>query len=177
MLKQAKRLMREVAKLEIADTLISFMKPTSVYVSYPVFNEAAVATWSKKNLNIPDAQYKELHITTVYSKKPIVVDAKKISSNIKKGFTLAPNTNRSWEIFGDDENVLVLKLAKSEILPFVTCFKYFESLGASFDYPSYVPHLTFAYTYNRGKASLKDLPVYTGKLVFGNLKIAELNED
>jgi len=108
--------------------------PAGVYAAYHIAPEtkAAMAKFVKdlgiKNASDPAS----LHITTVYSTKPIQYEPS------KKALTVKPV---GYALFGHPDKVLVLKVEHPTLHE---RFKVAKDAGATWDYPNYQPHITLA---------------------------------
>jgi len=80
--------------------------------------------------------------------------------------------HRELAAFGKSSEVAVLKL-KSNYLQ--ERFEHFRRLGASWDYPSYEPHLTLSY--NAAGKDLSGYTPYNGPILFGPEEFQDINTD
>lgn len=107
----------------------------------------------------------QFHSTIMYSKKTVDLPL------ITHDEIIDPNSY-SWELFGDDEDVLVLKYDS----PALTArFNAAMDLGATYDYDEYKPHVTLA-------IDVKDIDLANLSLPTFSLELAEekqrpLNDD
>jgi 2'-5' RNA ligase len=102
---------------------------------------------------------RDMHCTLIYSR----TDCSDIGS---EDFTLpCSGIARGYQVFGEDEKVLVLELYCPNATRLHELFK--EKYGATHDYDSYIPHITVASNF-QGKipAELPDFDIeFTGFVV------------
>ena len=131
--------------------LVEGESPRTLYVRRDVVNHESLRSWyGQQGLELDGG----LHVTIAFSRNPILWSL--VAPNEQP--LLALSTAR-MERFGGDEGALVL-LLESRMLE--NEWQIFKTAGASWDYPSYRPHVTL--TYN--KAS-KNLIPFTGILHLG----------
>lgn len=97
----------------------------------------------------------ELHITTVYSNVPIEYEPS------KKKIVVKPI---GYDLFGENKNVLVLKVEHPHLHE---RFKTAMKAGATWDYPTYQPHITLSTEVSPGFI-VSSLPLPTFPLDTGN---------
>lgn len=135
------------------------MKKT-LYVYRPLINRAEFSLWAKQaefvNLVAPE----ELHVTIAHSTIP--VDWNLIIPDKKT--LIVKNDPRTLAKFGGHN---VLKFNSPHLL---ARFNELRDVGASWDFPNYQPHITFA----NGNVVPKGFPVYDWPLVFGPEQIEEI---
>lgn len=105
----------------------------------------------------------EYHCTVTYSRK-----ACPEISKLEPELPLKVNPI-DWDIFGD-KNLLVLKLTSEDLQDL---YKETRDMGATSDYPEYIPHISVAINYE-GEVP-KDLPPF--KIVFDEFVVEELDLD
>ena len=133
---------------------MSNFKP--LYVSRKLINASEFLKWYE-NQGVKIINPKDAHITVVYSKSPVNWDTC-IPDKIGKVINLGVDT--SLEVF--DNNTLVQKFKSPQLK---SRWEYYSDLGCSWDYPTYLPHVTISYSGKPGAG--KNLKIYKGKLVFG----------
>jgi hypothetical protein len=140
------------------------MKKT-LYVHRPVLNTDEIAAWFKDQ-GILTTLGNDMHVTLAFSREPVDWDQWKPK---KSKLICALKPGRRMALFGEDNNVLVLKF---ESYPLKRRWKEFIKGGASWDHDGFHPHVTI--TYNTPKILPKP---YEGNIVFGPEVFDELDED
>lgn len=102
-----------------------------------------------------DAISDEFHTTVLYSTENV---DRLLAYKPSLSFPLVADVV-GYEVFGDEKNCLVLKLDHPDLH---NVFNELKSLGASYDYDSYIPHLTLTYSF-KGEIPSK-LPKFKVKL-------------
>ncbi len=113
---------------------------------------------------------KNLHVTTVYSRKPVdyrpkVAVARVITQPEEYGF-----------IFLKSDLGLCMCLSIENLLFHLSHTKA-ERLGATWDYPTYLPHLTLAYDISESDFLGRRLTLPDFTITFSGEMVSELNED
>ena len=141
----------------------------NLYAHRKVLNGKEILIWAKKQGFDHTLPEKELHITCIYSSAKVDwSEIKADDSHIK-----IIGGKREIEVFGDDKNIVVLRV-QSNVLQ--TRFDYFKKHGCSYDFPSYKPHVTITYKKDP-KMNIKDIIPYHGDILLGEEIFAEINED
>ena len=146
--------------------------PMPLYVSRKVLNGAAIRKWAiSQGFKEGDlVSNDELHVTCMYSKKP--VDWMKVRPSWTEedtGNVLVPAGGpRVVSEFG--EGAIVLEFRSNTLE-----FRHADILeaGAAHSYPEYKPHITIAY----GCSVPEDCTPYSGPIVLGPEIFAEIKED
>lgn len=140
------------------------MRP--LYVYRKLLNGAALAKWAKGagiTTTLPPA---DMHVTVVYSKRPVDWMAMPSAWGFDDngGLTVKPGGPRTLEIFehGDDR-ALVLRFRSWEIEGHNADL---ISAGASSDFPDYNPHVTLTYK-APADFDVDAVNAYAGPLEFG----------
>lgn len=137
----------------------------SLYVSRPVLNAEEIVAWAKSQGFSQALQPGDMHVTIAFSTAP--VDWTKVSGD---GAPLvAFGGERSVEKLGD---AVVLRF---ESLPLTQRWGSFLAQGASWDYPSYIPHISI--TYGGADIDLSKVEPYQGDIVFGPEQMGEIVEN
>lgn len=138
-----------------------------LYVNRPVLNTDDIRQWAAAqgfpSMLPPD----DLHVTVARSTQPL-----------------------AWEHLPAERKRLIVRGGKRHVKQLgdkgavVLCFsshhlsdrwQFFCDAGASWDFPSYQPHLTI--TYNGAELSLDEVTPFAGDLIFGFEKFKEIQED
>jgi phage-related protein (TIGR01555 family) len=153
------------------------MQPKPLYVRRNVVNAKEIIAWAKAQGFRTTLQAGDMHVTICYSKAP--VDWLKVGQTYPGGdqkgeLTVAPGGPRIveiWDTANGKGKVAVLQFASSEL-----CWRHedIKSAGASFDFPSYVPHITISYDVDGVDAEA--IVPYRGKIVLGPEIFEEIDE-
>lgn len=148
--------------------------PRTLYVQRKLLNAAEFIAWAKSQGFETTTPADDLHVTIAFSRRP--VDWMKVGetwSSDKDGkLTVAPGGARLVEPLGD-KGAVVLLFNSSELSWRHEAIK--READASWDFPSYQPHVTI--TYAGGDLDLSKVQPYRGKLVFGPELFSEVDED
>jgi phage gp29-like protein len=152
---------------------VSFAAPTPrpLYVYRSLKNTKEVLAWAKGQGFTSTLPAADLHVTICYSKRP--VDWFKMGSawgTENGGLIIAPGGARVVATLGENATVLMFSSADLEWR-----HENMVDAGASWDFPSYHPHVTISY--DGAPADLAAVEPYTGKLVFGHEIFEPLDED
>jgi 2'-5' RNA ligase len=134
----------------------------TLYVHRRLLNAETLANWAYDAgiQNIVPA--KDMHVTVCFSRTPMQWPDEKMSESL----TIVP-FDRELALFNND--ALVLKIKSPSLYERHMQFK---NMGASYDYPTYQPHVTLAYG-SQNPDVLRH--VYTGFLHFGGEIFKEVN--
>lgn len=135
--------------------------PRPIYVSRPVLNGAEIAQWAKDNgvQNVVDPT--DMHVTIAHSRAPVNWDEMTPMQD-----TMVVTGGAKMDNF-NGHTVLRFENKKLE-----SRWRDFRVRGASWDHPSYNPHVTV------GKADpAKSISGYTGDIVLGPESFDELMDD
>lgn len=143
---------------------IEFAKsePTPLYVYRPVLNADDLIRWAKSQ-GFPSAILPaDMHVTVTYSRAPVdwMAMGDNWSGDENGNVTVNPGGPRVVSRFG--QGAIVLEFACS------ACSWRNEAMrtaGASWDWPTYQPHITI--TYNEPDLDLSKVEPYRGKIVLG----------
>lgn len=148
--------------------------PRSLYVQRKLLNAPDLIAWAKAQGFKSTTPADDLHVTIAFSRRP--VDWMKVGeswSGDKDGrLTVVPGGARMVEPLGD-KGAVVLLFNSSELSWRHEAIK--RDADASWDFPSYQPHVTI--TYAGGDLDLSKVEPYRGKLVFGPELFSEVDED
>lgn len=139
----------------------------TLYVHRPLLNAADLIAWAttagfKKTL--PE---KDVHVTVAFSKEPVEwSDAEPKTDDVGVG-----GGDRSVERLGD-KGAVVLRFESPEL---TKRWHQFRSIGASWDWPGYKPHVTITYDFDAGAIDLTKIEPYDGPLDFGPEVFAEVD--
>lgn len=137
---------------ELETSQVEAAKPLYAAFRLTQLSEDLLASWaSSYGLSLPH----QPHVTVAYSRAP--VDARRLPQ-ITAGMVIPPG-GRSLEQFGDDV-VLCVQCPDLDKV-----WQAYRDAGASWDYPSYRPHITIARW--QKLESLKDVPAFDEPITLG----------
>jgi hypothetical protein len=136
-----------------------------VYVARKVQNSEDLFNWFAKHGLTNQVDPSDLHVTIAYSKKffePLLST---------EDITV---TAVGFDLFGDDEEILVLRLESKELqIRFDDCI----NRGAVFDYGIYQPHITLSYNYEGEKTAKNNYNLPTFPIILVNEYSEDLEEE
>lgn len=139
-----------------------------VYASYPVLNARSITDWAKSSLpGDVKVNGHDLHTTVCYSR--VAIDIKKIGRGAP--FILPGNNKRKLKLLG---SALVIALDDGEARELESKWDEFRRAGATWDFPTFNPHVTIDPDSSLTLAQIKTLPVYNGPIVYGEMSIVPL---
>ncbi len=144
--------------------------PRPLYVYRRVTNAADIIGWAKKQGFKSLLPARELHVTIAYSRRP--VNWFDVGGSFYASKVIADAGGpRAVDRLGD-QGAVVLHFNCSEL---TWRHKEFVENGASWDFPSYLAHITL--TYDPGEVDISKVEPYTGKIELGPEVFEELTED
>ena len=142
---------------ELKRKTVTMKHPNGTYVCVKVSAETAkqLDKWSSSN-NIPNPiAAKDFHTTIVYSRRGIPA-VQQYNINLPINATID-----GWKIFPSQngKKCLVAVVKSQELVDHHETIH--ARYGASYDYPDYIPHITFSYDYTASKvpSSVPDVQV------------------
>jgi DNA topoisomerase-1 len=160
---------RNRATSESLSSLISTViaqEKAPLYVSRPIVNAKKILKWFRKQGLEQTVKPDALHITICYSTK--AVNWNKFQPN-KKTITLNHTKGRKVAKLGD----YVVQKIKCKRLE--TLHNRFIDGGCSWDFPSYVPHISVLKD-DHNNIEYKSIKSYPGKIVFGPEKFEPIKD-
>jgi uncharacterized protein len=136
-----------------------------LYVNRKLLNSDDIVSWAKEQNIEKLSDPNKFHVTIAYSKNPINWEDIKLEKN---NLTIE-NDARKLEFFG--EGALVLRFFSKELQ---NRWQELKDLGASWEYPTYKPHITLIYD---SEIDINDIEPYKGSLIFGPENIREIDEN
>ena len=144
-----------------------------IYMYRPLLNAEELVEWAREQGFNSALTPDDMHATVVYSKRPFSSyysmlanhEAEVMGDNI-----VVTGGARSVAPLGD-KGAVVLKFESEQ---FQEEHAWFERMGASWDFPEYLPHVSI--TYN-GAADVSVIEPFTGTLVFGPLRAKPIVEE
>jgi uncharacterized protein len=146
-------------------------KPRPLYVSRPLLNADAVRAWARSAGFTSALAADEMHVTVAFSRKPVDWQA------------IPPDTRPLTIELTHDGDQRVKTLGTATVLRFTAPeltkrWRAFRAAGASWDHPSFQPHVTISYKAPaRWPTPLAQMAPYHGPLRFGPERYAALDED
>jgi hypothetical protein len=141
------------------------MAARTLYVNRPLLNANDLIAWAKGQGFATVMLPADLHVTVAYSNEPF--DWSGIRPD-EKGL-MALSGGRAVKAFG---KATVLTFASDELQ---ARWRFLRDAGASFDFPTYQPHVTF--TYEPGDVDLDQIEPFPGPLMFGPEIFVEIDPD
>ena len=133
---------------------------TPLYGYRPLLNAQELVDWAKSNGYETTLTPEDMHVTVVYSKTPLPMPNND-GATWGLGTVVVRGGNRRMMSLGDGSaSVLVL-----DSVDLISEWNHYRSMGASWDYPSYMPHVTISYS-----GGPTDMAPFTGDLVFGPIE-------
>ena len=140
-------------------------KVATLYLQRKLLNADELVDWAKSRGCEKILDPKEMHVTIAHSKEPVTwpVDLQENTITVQGG-------KRCFDLLGG--SAVVLKFKSPQL---TTRWDEMRVRGASWDFDSYMPHVTLSYS--GANQHLLGEPPYDGPLIFGPEQISELNED
>lgn len=135
--------------------------PRPLYVFRQLLNAGDLIDWARSQGFVTTMPADELHVTVTYSKRPVNWFGMGQFGSSTGELIVAPGGPRLVERLGDGEAVALL--FQSPDLQWR--HREMRDAGASWDHPSYLPHVTLSY--EAGDVDLSKVKPYQGRLVFG----------
>ncbi|WP_336973485.1 phage portal protein family protein [Sphingobium aromaticiconvertens] len=156
-----------------APQVVSFAAddPRPLYVSRSLLNAGEVLDWMRSQGFTSTVPAEELHTTVAYSKRPVNWFAMGQFGSNTGECIVGPGGPRLVERLGDDGAVVLL----FQSLDLQWRHREMRDAGASWDYPSYLPHITL--TYDGGDIDLAKVQPYQGRLIFGPERFEAIETD
>lgn len=139
----------------------------TLYVSRPVTNAAHIIEWAKGQGFGKTLVPGDLHVTIAHSSDP--VDWTRVGA--EQGNLVVTGGVRKVDKLGDQGAVVLF----FESLPLTQRWGAILTQGASWDFPSYVPHVTI--TYDGNDVDMDSVVPYDGPIELGPEELGEIIED
>lgn len=163
----------EEAPAEAAASQASFAAddPRPLYVYRRLLNAGQLMDWAREQgftSTLPDDQ---MHVTVAFSKRPVNWFGIGAAWGDERDRLRSEGGPRMVEQLGE-EGAVVLHFSDDRL---DSRHREMRRLGASWDFPSYLPHVTF--TYEPGSVDLGQVKPYLGPLLFGPEIFEPIQED
>lgn len=145
--------------------------PRPLYVSRPLLNASEVLEWAQAKGFTSVLDPAEMHVTIMYSKRPVNWFKMGEWGTSAGELVVPPGGPRLVERLGSDGAVALI--FQSGDLQFR--HREMRDAGASWDYPSFLPHVTL--TYDAGDLDLSKVDAYQGRLIFGPERFEPITAD
>ena len=136
--------------------------PKTLYVNRPLKNAAPFIEWAKASGFAKTLTAGDMHVTIAFSKAAIQWPEKLDND------ATASSGGRAIKQFGEGAVVLTF-----EAPDLVQRWDELKGMGATWDHPTYQPHITI--TYEPGDVDISKIEPYVGPLEFGPEKFAEVD--
>lgn len=148
--------------------------PRTLYVSRKLLNADELIRWAKAQGFETTLPADDMHVTVAFSRTPIdwMTVGTDWSGDDKGNLLVRPGGPRTVERMGDGDAVVLQFLDDS----LAWRHQRIRDAGASWDWPSYQPHVTISWSVPAG-FDLSKVEPYQGPLKFGPELFAEVDED
>lgn len=145
--------------------------PRPLYVSRALLNVSEVLDWAQEQGFASTVPADQLHVTVMYSKRPVNWFKMGEWGSYAGELIVPPGGPRLVERLGTDGAVALI-FQSGELQ-----WRHREMVdaGASWDHPSFLPHVTL--TYEAGDLDLSKVQAYQGRLVFGPERFEPIQSD
>ncbi len=144
-------------------------KGAPLYVERVVTDASEIIAWARAQgfkTTLPPA---EMHVTIAFSKDP--VDKTAVPA---RGNSVDLKVNSKPKALGD-AGAIVLPISGDAMLKLKGDWNRYRKAGASWDFPSYQPHITL--TYDKGEVDLDKVEPFVGSITLGGEQQKALNPD
>ncbi|WP_289145068.1 DUF935 family protein [uncultured Sphingobium sp.] len=149
--------------------------PRPLYVYRQLLNASELLDWARTQGFASTLSADDLHVTQAYSKRPVNWFAMGQSgpgpSTGTGDLIVGPGGPRRVERMGDGNAIALL----FQSLDLQWRHREMRDAGASWDHPSYLPHVTL--TYDAGDVDLSKVQPYQGRLIFGPERFEAIQSD
>lgn len=145
-----------------------------IYVYRPLLNAEELVEWARSQGFTSALNPDDMHATVVYSRRPFSADLSRVASyggEVASNNVVVEGGTRAVTRLGD-KGAVVLNFESAELSGE---HRFYESQGASWDFPEYLPHVSI--TYRGIDRDISEIEPFTSVLVFGPLKAAPILEE
>ena len=144
--------------------------PRPLYVYRQLLNASEVLDWARSQGFTTTIAPDDLHVTQAYSKRPVNWFAMGQFGSSTGELIVAPGGPRLIDRLGDNAVALLFQSPDLQWR-----HREMRDAGASWDYPSYLPHVTLSY--EAGEVDLSKVQPYQGRLIFGPERFEAIQSD
>ena len=141
--------------------------PVPLYGYRPLLNSQELIDWAKANGYTTTLLPEDMHVTLVYSKTPLPMPNTENQVSWGLGTLVVRGGNRKIMSLGDG-SASALVIDNTEL---ISEWNNYRSMGASWDWPSFMPHVTISYS-----GGPTDIEPFTGDLVFGPIQFEPIKD-
>ena len=153
--------------LTFTEAIDDISKASTMYVRRQLLNAPDIVEWAKSNGFETTLDPIDMHVTVAFSRAEMDWPAEQADGGMS-----VDGGKRSLKRLGAEGDAVVLTF---EAFPLTERWKEFRSMGASWDWPSYQPHVTISY--NTGDIDVSAIRPYIGPLQFGPEIFEPVKED
>lgn len=139
--------------------------PRTLYVRRNVLNGAEIVAWARSQGFETTLPAEDMHVTIAFSRTP--VDWMRVGESWASRLELAEGGPRMVEVLGGGAKVLLFRASELEWR-----HESIRSVGASWDWPEYQPHITISYG-----AMPDEVEPYRGVILLGPEIFEEIDEN
>lgn len=143
--------------LTFTEAIEDISKASTMYVRRQLLNAPDIVEWAKSNGFETTLDPIDMHVTVAFSRAEMDWPSEQADGGMS-----VDGGKRSLKRLGAEGDAVVLTF---EAPPLTNRWKEFRSMGASWDWPSYQPHVTISY--NAGDMDVSAIRPYAGPLNFG----------
>lgn len=144
--------------------------PRPLYVYRQLLNASEVLDWARSQGFTTTIAPDDLHVTQAYSKRPVNWFAMGQFGSSTGELIVAPGGPRLIDRLGDNAVALLFQSPDLQWR-----HREMRDAGASWDYPSYLPHVTLSY--EAREVDLSKVQPYQGRLIFGPERFEAIQSD
>lgn len=141
---------------------------TPLYGYRPLLNGQELVDWAKANGFETTLLPEDMHVTIVYSRTPLPMPNTEDQPMWGLGTLVVRGGNRRMMSLGDGSAAALVV----DSVDLVSEWNNYRSMGASWDWPSYMPHVTISYS-----GGSIDVPPFAGDLVFGPIQFEPIKSN
>jgi len=144
-----------------------------LYAYHPVLNAEEICAWAMESGFKSCLFPSDMHVTTAFSRRPFSIGLSAQVEKLRKDWSNLVATEGGRQVVQlGDKGAVVLEFQNMELQQE---WEGYQSMGASWDFPSYRPHVTL--TYRGAPENLADIEPYRGPIVLGTTRFRDLQED
>lgn len=145
-----------------------------VYAYRPVMNAEMIRAWAAEQGFEQALPADDMHVTVVFSKAPFSAEITRAAQahEVIRGCNIVVRGGKRTVVPLGDKGAVVLKIQSDQLQ-----YEHmdFRSMGASWDFQEYTPHITI--TYSGSGLDVSAMQPFMGDIVLGPLRAKPLNPD